>query len=249
MTKQWGRRMVEPADVFISYSSKDVAHAEALEALLEKAGLTVWRDKKRLVPGGNYVFSIHDGIENAKRVLVLWSRHSIASDYVAAEAEYARGKKKLVPVDFEPCEPKVPFNIDHRLPLSIVTTAPEILLRALSGEKQRDGTYRIHSIAPADIDTSRLPQTFSPELFGREDEMARLFEAWDSARTHIVALDAIGGTGKTALVRAFHPDAGGRRLARRAARVRLVVLQPGHRREPPGRRRPVLYRGADLLRL
>ena len=28
-------------DVFISYSSKDVAHAEALEALLEKAGLTV----------------------------------------------------------------------------------------------------------------------------------------------------------------------------------------------------------------
>ena len=105
------------ADVFISYSSKDVAHAEALEALLEKAGLTVWRDKKRLVPGGNYVFSIHDGIEQAKRVAVLWSRNSIASDYVTAEAEYARGKKKLVPVDIEACEPKVPFNIDHRLPL------------------------------------------------------------------------------------------------------------------------------------
>ena len=55
--------MAQPADVFISYSSKDVAHAEALEALLEKAGLTVWRDKKRLVPGEHYVFSIHDGIE------------------------------------------------------------------------------------------------------------------------------------------------------------------------------------------
>ncbi len=190
-------------DVFISYSSKDVAQAEELEALFEKAGLTVWRDKKRLVPGGNYVFSIHDGIEQARRVVVLWSRHSIASDYVAAEAEYARGKKKLIPVDIEPCEPKVPFNIQHRLPLDIVKTAPEILLNALSGQKQRDGTYRIHSIAPEDIDTSRLPTTFSPELFGRDAEMAQLYGAWDSARTHIVALDAIGGTGKTALVRSF----------------------------------------------
>jgi hypothetical protein len=76
MTKQWGRRMAQPADVFISYSSKDVAHAEALEALFEKAGLTVWRDKKRLEPGESYVFSIHDGIEQAKRVVVLWSRRS-----------------------------------------------------------------------------------------------------------------------------------------------------------------------------
>ena len=93
MTKQWGRRMAQPADVFISYSSKDVVHAEALEALLEKAGLRVWRDKKRLEPGDNYVFSIHNGIEHAKRVVVLWSKNSIASEYVAAEAEYARNKK------------------------------------------------------------------------------------------------------------------------------------------------------------
>ena len=249
MTKQWGRRMAQPADVFISYSSKDVEHAEALEALLEKAGLTVWRDKKRLVPGGNYVFSIHDGIENAKRVAVLWSRNSIASDYVTAEAEYARGKKKLVPVDIEPCEPKVPFNIDHRLPLSIVNTAPEILLRALSGEKQRDGTYRIHSIAPADIDTSRLPQTFSPELFGRDTEMAQLFDAWDSGHTPHRGPRRHRRRRQNRARALFSPNAGGRRLARRAARVRLVVLQPGHRREPPGRRRPVLYRGADLLRL
>jgi hypothetical protein len=190
-------------DVFISYSSKDVAHAEALEALLEKAGLTVWRDKKRLEAGDNYVFSIHDGIGQAKRVVVLWSKHSIASEYVAAEAEYARGHKKLVPVDIEPCEPKVPFNVQHRLPFGILKTEPEILLRALSGQKQPGGAHLIFSVAPEDIDTARLPQTFSPELFGREAEMAQLYNAWDSGRTHIVALDAIGGAGKTALVRHF----------------------------------------------
>src|SRR5208337_2234530 len=190
-------------DVFISYSSKDVEEAEKLEDLFEKAGLSVWRDKKRLEPGSNYVLSIHDGIEQAKRVVVLWSRNSIASDYVTAEAGYARDKKKLVPVDIEPCEPRVPFNIQHRLPLAIVKTAPEMLLNALSGQKQDDGTYRIFSIAPEDIETSRLPTTFSPELFGRDAETAQLYNAWDSGQTHIVALDAIGGTGKTALVRHF----------------------------------------------
>ncbi len=195
--------MDQAHDVFISYSSKDVAKAEALEALLEKAGLTVWRDKKRLVPGSNYVFSIHDGIENAKRVVVLWSKNSIASEYVAAEAEYARGHKKLVPVDIEPCEPRVPFNVQHRLPFSVLKTEPEILLRALSGQKQLDGTHLIFSVRPEDIDTSRLPHTFSPELLGREAEMAQLYNAWDNRHAHIVALDAIGGAGKTALVRHF----------------------------------------------
>ncbi|MGO9543887.1 MAG: TIR domain-containing protein [Rhodomicrobium sp.] len=190
-------------DVFISYSSKDVAHAEALEALLEKAGLTVWRDKKRLAAGDNYVFSIHDGIANAKRVVVLWSPNSIASDYVIAEAEYARNAKKLIPVALVPCTPPVPFNVDHALPLSVIATAPEILLKALSGSKEKDGTYRVFSVAPEDIDTSRLPKTFSPELFGREIETAQLFDAWHGGKTHIVALDAIGGTGKTALVSHF----------------------------------------------
>jgi TIR domain len=190
-------------DVFISYSSKDVTHAEALEVLLEKAGLTVWRDKKRLVPGTNYVFSIHDGIERAKRVVVLWSPNSIASDYVIAEAEFARNARKLIPVAIVPCSPPVPFNVDHGLPLSVVTADPKILLRALSGRQETDGTYRIFSIAAEDIDTSRLPATFSPDLFGREIEMAQLFGAWDGGKTHIVALDAIGGAGKTALVRQF----------------------------------------------
>jgi hypothetical protein len=199
-----GGSLMDPTlSVFISYSSKDVTHAEALEALLENEGLRVWRDKKRLAATDNYVFSIHDGIKQATRVVVLWSRNSIASEYVAAEAEYARNHKKLVPVDIEPCEPRVPFNIHHRLPFRIVTTEPEILLRALGGQKQRDSINLIFRIAPEDIDTSRLPQTFSPELFGRSSEMAQLYNAWDGGRTHIVVLDAIGGAGKTALVRHF----------------------------------------------
>ncbi len=44
MTKQCGWPMAGKTDVFICFSSKGVEHTEALEAPLEKADLTVWRD-------------------------------------------------------------------------------------------------------------------------------------------------------------------------------------------------------------
>jgi tetratricopeptide (TPR) repeat protein len=50
-----------------------------------------------------------------------------------------------------------------------------------------------------DVDLGRLPETFARRLFGRDAEMKQLLEAWDSGATRIVALDAMGGAGKTAL--------------------------------------------------
>ncbi len=51
------------------------------------------------------------------------------------------------------------------------------------------------------ISTGRLPHTEGAELFGREDEMARLDAAWEDSRTHVISLVAFGGVGKTALVK------------------------------------------------
>jgi len=55
------------------------------------------------------------------------------------------------------------------------------------------------SRARPEISTVRLPST-SPDLFGRERELAALEAAWDNPRTNIVTLVAFGGVGKTALV-------------------------------------------------
>ena len=49
------------------------------------------------------------------------------------------------------------------------------------------------------ISLAKLPST-NPELFGREEELAILDEAWASSQTNIVSLVAWGGVGKTALV-------------------------------------------------
>ncbi len=49
------------------------------------------------------------------------------------------------------------------------------------------------------IATAKLPVT-GHELFGREQELAGLDEAWGDEHTHILSLVAWGGVGKTALV-------------------------------------------------
>lgn len=49
------------------------------------------------------------------------------------------------------------------------------------------------------IDISRLPQTGS-ELFGRDEELNKLDEAWQDKHNHIVSLIAWGGVGKSTLM-------------------------------------------------
>jgi hypothetical protein len=53
------------------------------------------------------------------------------------------------------------------------------------------------SARPEKIDIHRLP---GRELFGRQEEMALLDEAWASADIHLVSLVACGGVGKSTLV-------------------------------------------------
>jgi hypothetical protein len=83
------------ADVFISYARRDRPHAERLAHALETAGFTVWWDVDDLHSGLSFNRAIQQALESAQRVVVLWSRASIQSDYVEAEAYWAWQHKKL----------------------------------------------------------------------------------------------------------------------------------------------------------
>ncbi|UCC30990.1 MAG: TIR domain-containing protein [Phycisphaerales bacterium] len=50
-----------------------------------------------------------------------------------------------------------------------------------------------------EISLAKLPST-SSDLFGRDEQLAALDEAWEHGRTNVVTLVAVGGVGKTALV-------------------------------------------------
>jgi hypothetical protein len=56
---------------------------------------------------------------------------------------------------------------------------------------------------PPRLDLGRLPEASATRLFGRDSDLAQVLDAWDQCRVSIVAMDAMGGAGKTALVRRF----------------------------------------------
>lgn len=85
--------------VFVSYSHGDGEFAQKLVSWLEKQGHTVWMDKKKILPGANYVSSIAEGIRNADVFLPLLSPASVKSRWVAKEIMYAlESDKDIIPV-------------------------------------------------------------------------------------------------------------------------------------------------------
>jgi hypothetical protein len=96
------------SDIFISYSKPGRPLAQKLAKLLGKSW-TVWWDPK-IPPGRRFAEVIHEELEKARCVVVLWSKHSVKSHYVCEEAEFARGKGKLVPVLVEEADIPVGFR-------------------------------------------------------------------------------------------------------------------------------------------
>ena len=83
-------------DVFISYASEDRDRAAELASALGAFGWSVWWDRK-IITGQAFDQAIERELEAAKSVVVLWSGHSIASEWVRNEAAVASERGVLVP--------------------------------------------------------------------------------------------------------------------------------------------------------
>jgi hypothetical protein len=93
---------------FMSYSRHELYFAEAIVLALQKAGLNIWFDLQQLEPGCNWQQEIARGLETCSGVIVLASRASLASPWVAHEWEHAVAHDKPLhlvlfeAVDFQP---------------------------------------------------------------------------------------------------------------------------------------------------
>jgi TolB-like protein len=105
------------ADIFLSYSRDDPAIARQFAEGLEREGFSVWWDAT-LIPGEAFDQVIEKALSEAKAVVVLWSRKSVASRWVRAEATQAIDNKTLVPVIVEPCKRPIMFELTHTADLS-----------------------------------------------------------------------------------------------------------------------------------
>ena len=75
-------------DVFVSYSREDQPVARRFAEGFEREGFSVWWDQS-LNPGEAFDQVTERALDDAKAVVVLWSKTSVNSRWVRAEATQA----------------------------------------------------------------------------------------------------------------------------------------------------------------
>lgn len=97
-------------DIFLSYNREDQARAKLFAEAFEAQGFKVWWDVG-LRTGEAYDEVTETALRTAKAVVVLWSKKSVQSRWVRAEATLADRNKTLVPCMIEPCERPIMFEL------------------------------------------------------------------------------------------------------------------------------------------
>ena len=97
------------AEIFISYARVDRERAQALAGALDREGWSTWWDRD-IPPGRTFDEVIEEALTAAKCVIVLWSRDSVRSEWVKAEASDAARRRILVPVLVDGVMPPLEFR-------------------------------------------------------------------------------------------------------------------------------------------
>ena len=145
--------------LFLSYAHADVRRAEAFASALTGRGYTVWWDT--MIEGGaSFAKSIREALEAADAVIVLWSKTSIESDWVADEAAQGRDRKRLVPVSLDGSLPPLGFRQYQTIDLSgrgIKPSAAQIerIERAIGAAIGQKAIVRPRAIAAVGVDRRR----------------------------------------------------------------------------------------------
>jgi len=93
-------------DVFISYSSKDKAAADALCAALETRGIACWIAPRNIAYGSDYGEAIVDGINESRMMVLVFSSHANTSPHIKREVDRAVSKSlTIIPIRIEDVAP------------------------------------------------------------------------------------------------------------------------------------------------
>lgn len=103
-------KTVAIADIFISYSRKDIALAKFLANEFTMHGWKPWLDSQIPV-GKDYDLEIENNLHSSKCVLVIWTENSIVSRNVKDEANEALINNKLIPIVIGYIRPPMGFRM------------------------------------------------------------------------------------------------------------------------------------------
>ena len=116
-------------DIFLSYSHRDHALVDRLEAAPGDTGFSVFRDTM-LHLGPQWDREIEEALDRAKCVLVVWSKDSVASDEVLNEAFHAQKAGKLIPLKID--DAKLPYQYARANYLELTGKGRELDVAAIA---------------------------------------------------------------------------------------------------------------------
>ena len=105
------------SDIFISYSNEDRPWVEQFATVLEARGWSDWWDRN-IPTGGSFNTVIRQELRAAKCAIVVWSEHSVDSEWVQAEAAEATKQEKYLPIRID--ESEIPLGFTQRTFQSLV---------------------------------------------------------------------------------------------------------------------------------
>jgi predicted ATPase len=193
--------MTTSPDIFLSYSRDDQARAKLFAEAFKAAGLSVWWDVG-LRAGEAYDSVTESALRNAKAVVVLWSKRSVESRWVRAEATLADRNKTLVPAMIEVCDRPIMFELTQTAELmhwqgdtgdASFKVFMEDVRQFVDRAPRRSASEA--GVAGASV-RGNLPRRLEP-LIGREAEHAEILGHFRDAS--LVTLTGPGGIGKTRL--------------------------------------------------
>ena len=135
------------AEIFLSYQQQDRELVERIDDALSRLGFSVWWDDD-VNPRENWDREIERELARARAVLVLWTRHSVDSEWVRLEAMEAKACRpsKLIQARFGDCKLPLAFRLIQYVDLD--RDRPDQgrdwakLLRWLRPEEKRDAPER-----------------------------------------------------------------------------------------------------------
>ena len=98
------------SDIFISYAAEDRSRVHPLSDALAGHGWSVWWDRQ-IPTGSTFHQVIARELDEARCVVVVWSRHSISSGWVREEADEGRKRGVLIPVLIDEVRPPLGFGL------------------------------------------------------------------------------------------------------------------------------------------
>jgi len=158
-------------DVFLSYSRDDKPQASEILRVLEAAGISVWWDD--MLEGGTpFLKDTEFHLENAATVVVLWSKISVNSHWVADEATRGRDRGVLIPATIDGTFPPLGFRQFQCLDLSssdetVRTAQTQKLIQAIKAKRDGDQGAPVAQPAPTLVNPSGALQRDTARAFDR----------------------------------------------------------------------------------